>query len=323
MAEAVTVALPILDAGPRLAEVLAAVREQRLEEPVELLVADSGSRDGSVEVARRFGAEVLAVAPGTFSHGGTRNLLMERARGRHVAFLTQDAVPASPDWLARLLAAFALADDVALAFGPYRPREGASLPVRRELTEFFAGMSADGTPRVHRRAPGGGRIPTPDTFFTDANGCVARWAWERVPFRAAPYAEDRLLALEMLDAGMAVAYVPAAAVVHSHDYRPVELFRRSFDEFRGLREVYGHVEAFGAGTALRRVGREVAGDVRLAGAEGAGPGRRAGVAVRSARHHALRTIGAALGARADRLPAGVRRRLSLERRASFEPWGAA
>ena len=38
-----------------------------------------------------------------------------------------------------------------------------------------------------------------------------------------------------------------------------------------------------------------------------------------ARHHLLRTTGALLGSHADRLPAGVRRRLSHEGRAGFAP----
>ena len=38
-------------------------------------------------------------------------------------------------------------------------------------------------------------------FFTDANGCVARAAWERTPFRDVPFAEDHVLAHDMLRAG--------------------------------------------------------------------------------------------------------------------------
>jgi hypothetical protein len=36
-------------------------------------------------------------------------------------------------------------------------------------------------------------------------------------------------------------------------------------------------------------------------------------------HHLVRLLGAQLGSRADRMPAGARRALSLERRASFVP----
>ena len=52
---------------------------------------------------------------------------MERSRGSHVAFLTQDAVPADDaTGCSGCCDGFALADDVGLVFGPYRPRPDAS-----------------------------------------------------------------------------------------------------------------------------------------------------------------------------------------------------
>jgi GT2 family glycosyltransferase len=321
-AGSVTVAIPTLNGGALLAETLAAVRAQELDRPIDLLVIDSGSRDGSVAAARDHGARVIEIPPQDFSHGGVRQLAMERSDASHVAFLTQDATPADPDWLARLLAAFDLADDVALAYGPYRARPDASLMVRRELDDYFRSMAPDGRPRLIRVEPGSDpgwlRAPGPEAFFTDANGAVARWAWERVPFRQAPYAEDRLLAIDMLRAGFAKVFVPDAAVVHSHDYRPLDQLRRTFDEWRGLREVLGWVQPAGPRTVARAVRDGVRGDLAAAGAQRSA-GARIALAARSARYHALRAAGAALGSRADRLPPRVRRACSLERRASFEP----
>src|ERR671910_3204575 len=98
MAPIVTVALPVLDGGPLLGDVLAAVSGQQLDRPVELLVIDSGSTDGSQEVARRHGARVIEIPREAFGHGRTRNRLMELAAGDHVAVLTQDSEPAHPGW---------------------------------------------------------------------------------------------------------------------------------------------------------------------------------------------------------------------------------
>ena len=74
-----------------------------------------------------------------------------------------------------------------------------------------------------------------------------------------PYAEDQLLAREMIEAGYAKVFHPGAAVYHSHDYPPAAFLRRYFDEFRSLREVLGHVEPFG----LEHVARTVYHQTRL------------------------------------------------------------
>ncbi|HWC87229.1 MAG TPA: glycosyltransferase family A protein, partial [Solirubrobacteraceae bacterium] len=215
MTDTVTVALPVRDGSAVLVATLSAVRAQRLERPLELLVCDSGSHDDSVGLARAHGAEVIEIAPESFSHGATRNLLMERASGAHVAFLTQDAVPADERWLERLLSGFELADDVGLVFGPYRPRADASPMVARELSHWFESFSPAGTPRLDRLEPGERSLPArallgPRGYFTDANGCVARAAWQEVPFRPVPYAEDHVLAHDMLRAGYAKVYLPEA-----------------------------------------------------------------------------------------------------------------
>ncbi len=312
--EPITVAIPVLDGGRRLKEVLDAVRGQRVDRPVELLVADSGSTDGSAALARRHGAIVIDVARGEFSHGGTRNLLLGRASGSHVAFLTQDAVPADELWLARLLEGFELADDVALVFGPYRPRPEASAMVARELQEWFESFAPDGRPRVDRGAPDGGPTDRRVEFFTDANGCVVRWAWERVSFREVAYAEDQLLAQDMLAEGYAKAYHPRAVVIHSHDYSRVELFQRSFDEWRALHEVRGVVaEGRPVGMALT-VQRQVRDDLDYLRRRGSSGPTLARAGVRSLAHHVARTAGAALGSRAEHLPERVRRICSLEGR---------
>jgi glycosyltransferase involved in cell wall biosynthesis len=306
----VSVALPVLNGGALLDEVLRCVRAQRVPGDVEIVIADSGSTDGSVDVARHYGAVVIEIDSSEFSHGGTRDLLMRSTHGDHVAFLTQDAVPAHDGWLAALLRGFERGDDVALVYGPYLPRPGAPHWVRRELIEFFGSE-----PRVDR----GTRRFGDGTFYSDANGCILRRAYERVPYRHVAYAEDQLLAADMLAAGYAKAYEPDAAVVHSHDYPPLELFGRLFDEFRALREVHGHVEEAGLRYTLGTVRRQVARDrafLRAGGVAGAALERGT---IESLRVHAIRAAASTLGTRADRLPAGVRRRLSRDRRASFDP----
>jgi rhamnosyltransferase len=314
----VTIAIPTLDAGPEFVHTLHAVTTQRLAAEIELLVCDSGSSDGTVSLARAHGARLIEIPQLSFSHGGTRNLLMSEARGAHVAFLTQDAVPAGSRWLATLLGGFTAAENVGLTFGPYLARPEASLSVRRELETWFRSLSPDGRLRIDALAPDRRGLPArcfwgPLGYFTDANGCVSRAAWQRAPFREVAYAEDHLLAQDMLRAGYAKVYVPTAAVVHSHNYSASEWLRRSFDETRAIAEVYEGPPAGGWRDAGRNLRGNVGADVRLGRAERGSRG--AAVALwQSLIHHGARTTGAMLGARASALPSALSGLVSLERR---------
>ncbi|HEY3959515.1 MAG TPA: glycosyltransferase family 2 protein [Solirubrobacteraceae bacterium] len=317
-----TVAIPVRDGGELFARTLTALARQTVAH--ELLVCDSGSRDGSPARAREHGARVIEISPREFSHGGTRNLLLGEAAGEHVALLTQDAEPADERWLEWLLAGFRLAPDVGIVYGPYIPRPDAAPAVRWELEQWFSSLSPDGVSRIERLGAEERALPVLELlgargFFTDANACIARAAWSATPFRDVPYAEDRLFAIDMLRAGYAKAFVPDAAVVHSHDYTAGEQLRRCFDEWRGLREVYGWREP---ASPVRVAGqlRGALGQARRAALrEGMPPARRRATLAIVGCHHVVRLAGALLGSRADRLPAAVRRRLSLERRAGFDP----
>jgi len=315
----VSVAIPVRNGGAMLEGVLSALGRQTVSH--ELLVCDSGSSDGSAQLARSHGAHVIEIPRSQFNHGATRNLLMAHARGSQVAFLTQDAEPADERWLERLSGGLGLAGDVAIAYGPYLPRPDASAAVRIELERWFASLSPDGRPRVerlseHERAtlPVVGLVGRRG-FFSDSNACVSREAWQRVPFREVSYAEDRVLAIDMLRAGYAKAYVPEAGVAHSHDYTTVQQLRRSFDEARALREVYGWREPASPAELLRRLRGEL-GAARTELPAGSAGERLMALAGISA-HQLARMCGALLGSRSERLPAAARRRLSLEGRADF------
>ena len=118
-----------------------------------------------------------------------------------------------------------------------------------------------------------------------------RWAWERVPFRPLPYAEDQQLARDVLAHGWAKAYVPAAAVLHSHDHPPRAPLRRDFDDFRALAEVHGHREPMTPRYMAARAQGDVVADrafMRRAGMHGAA---LQVATARSLSHHGARAAG--------------------------------
>lgn len=293
-----SVVIPVKDGERYLEELLEALAR---EAPDEILVIDSGSTDRSPAIARAAGVELLEVDPAEFGHGRTRNLGAERTSGELICFLTQDATPC-PGWLAAFREAFTLDDRVGAAYGPHLPRPNTSPMIARELTEFFATFSPDGQPVVQRAGD--------PTFLSNVNACYSRACWSQLRFREVSYAEDQAFARDMMAAGWTKVYQPRAAVLHAHDFSTVEFMRRYFDEYRGLREATGHLEAFG----LRGTLSQVRADRRWMSEHGFTPAKQARWTTRSLVHHTGRRIAAPLGSRAERFPAGAQRRLSLEGR---------
>ncbi|HEY7952202.1 MAG TPA: glycosyltransferase [Solirubrobacteraceae bacterium] len=298
----VSAVIPVKDGERYLQEMLGALEREGVD---EILVIDSGSRDPSLAIARAAGVRVLEIEPGEFSHGRTRNLGVQSTQGDHICFLTQDATPV-PGWLAAYRAAFALDPRVGAAYGPHLPRPDTSPMIARELQEFFTGFSPAGEPVIQRAGD--------PSFLSNVNACYARVCLEEIGFRDVPYSEDQAFGADMLAADWLKVYQPSAGVLHAHDYGALEFMRRYFDEYRGLRQSTGHVEPFGGLATARYVRGQVAGDRRWMSEQGLSARDRARWTARAVTHHGSRRVFSALGSRAERVPAPLRRRLSLEGR---------
>jgi glycosyltransferase involved in cell wall biosynthesis len=298
----VSAVIPVKDGETYIEELLKSLIQNGVD---EILVIDSGSRDRSLEIVRHTEVKLIEIEPGEFGHGRTRNLGVENTSGDLICFLTQDATP-SEGWLAAYREAFDLDERAGAAYGPHLPRADTSPMIARELTEFFAGFAPDGRPAIQRAGD--------STFLSNVNACYSRECWEEIRFRGVAYSEDQAFGRDLLQAGWVKVYHPEAAVLHAHDYGPIEFMRRYFDEYRGLHETTGHVEPFGVLSAARQVGGAIAGDRRWAANRGLTASEQARWAARSAVHHGGRRVFSALGSRAHRIPAPVRGRLSLEGR---------
>jgi glycosyltransferase involved in cell wall biosynthesis len=115
----ISVVVPVLDGRPWLDEQLEALCAQELDGPWEVVVADNGSTDGSVELVRswseRFGNLRLVDASRIPGPAGARNIGASTASGELLAFCDADDV-VRPGWLSACVAALAEADVVAGTF---------------------------------------------------------------------------------------------------------------------------------------------------------------------------------------------------------------
>jgi rhamnosyltransferase len=296
----ISIVIPTLNGGSDLERCLAAIERQRIDEPVEVVVVDSSSEDGSAELASDRGARVESIARTDFNHGATRNLGASLAAGETLVFTSQDAEAVGDDWLEVLTGPLRADRGLAGVYGRQIAREDAR-PAERFFLDYVYGETA----RVQAAAERA-ELSMDTTMFSNVNAAVRREVWERFPFAGDMImSEDQEWAARVLLAGYRLAYEPRAVVRHSHAYSIPSAFRRFFDSGVSSERAYlaGRAEA---GRVLRRRGVEyVREELRWL--------RRTGQAAQipyTLLYEGAKWAGLWLGARHRSLPVGLKRRLS-------------
>lgn len=195
-----------------------------VDDEIEVVVVDSESTDGSVELARAWGARVHSIAATEFHHGRTRNLGAQLALGETLVFTSQDTYAVGSDWLATLVAPLQSGDGIAGVYGRQLAKPGAK-PPERYFLEFLYGS----VPR-EQRVSAHDELTIDTTLFSNVNSAIPRRVWETFPFdEEIVMSEDQEWCGRVLMAGFHVRYEPCAAVRHSHDYTIRSAFSRFFD----------------------------------------------------------------------------------------------
>lgn len=236
-----SVIIPTYQGGARFAEVLSALQRQQTGLTWELLVIDSGSRDGTRELAVEAGAKVLDQDPRTFNHGATRDRAIAASGGEFAVLLVQDAVPDHPGWLEALVAPLQQDPEAAGAFSRQRPIPGGNPILDQRLLGWIAGKDE---PR--RRQLASRSWAELDPFerldlvaFDNVSSCIRRSVWKELPFGPRPFGEDLAWATRAIRAGHALRFHPDSVVEHSHDRSAWYETRRIYCDHRNLHQLLG------------------------------------------------------------------------------------
>ncbi|MCL4176681.1 MAG: glycosyltransferase [Verrucomicrobia bacterium] len=190
----------------------------------ELIVIDSGSTDGSVELIREFQPRhLIHISHSQYNPSRVMNQGMELASSNFALFLNADATPQGPEWLRPLVTAL-LDPQVAAVFGRQIPRPDCRAVFAHDYERCF-GASRESAKWDH--------------FFSMASSGIRKDIWAKRGFNERmQYSEDDEYTRWCRAQGYRVVYAPASVVMHSHNYTAAQAWKRSFGEGRALAAVW-------------------------------------------------------------------------------------
>jgi rhamnosyltransferase len=267
----------------------------------DVLIVDSGSSDGTVELARECIPGVTVLPAAEFNHHGMRLLADQYPPYDLYVYLAQDAWLANRFSLERIIEPFS-DPTVGAVCGRQLPHFDASpLAAHFQLFNFRAGVQV----RTMGDVP---KLGIKAALMSNDFAAYRREALAAVGGfpEAAITAEDVCAAAKMLLAGWKIVYAGNAECRHSHNYSLPEEFRRYFDigVFHArepwIRGTFGSA----GGEGLRYMKSEL----RFLGL------RRLRLWPASILRMAIRAMGYKLGQQDARLPIALKRKLSMHRR---------
>ncbi|HKC04935.1 MAG TPA: glycosyltransferase [Patescibacteria group bacterium] len=220
-----------------------------LDSPLKpkVLVFNSSSNDGTVELAKKLGAEVLIVPRTEMNHGMAREISRKKLGTDIVVMMTPDAYAVDNRMLEKLIEPI-VKDGVAIAYARQIAHEGANI-ISRFGREF--NFPEKSNIRSIKDAP---KYGVYTGFVSDSCTAWLNSALTEIGgFRWVLSGEDAIASAMILRKGHKIAYVAEAVVRHSHNYSPAKEFVRHFDTGMYRKQWHKVLDLGGGGDQSRGV----------------------------------------------------------------------
>lgn len=220
----VSIVIRAYNEDQHLGRLLEAIQRQTLP-TAEVILVDSGSTDGTLDLARKYKARILHIKPKDFTFGRSLNMGIAAARGEVIVLASAHVWPMGADWLERLVAPFE-DEQVAAAYGMQRGTPNSQFSENQHFRTWF---------------PEASNLDQQHGFSNNANSAIRKSLWKQTPF------DEELTGLEDLawtswahGAGHKVAYVAEAGVYHAHNETAAQIVNRHRREAIALRQILPH-----------------------------------------------------------------------------------
>jgi len=233
----VSVIIPTYNAGNEFRVLMNVLKNQIGIGKLEIIIIDSGSNDGTAELAEELGTTVLRITQEDFSHSYARNLGAKNANGEYLLFMTQDALPPDNIWINCLMQPL-LQNDVVAVSCRETPKPGCDLLGRISIWSNNEYMGIHQSDRI---------LYLPDNINYDnirknaqlnnVANLIRKDIFIQFLYQG-NYAEDLDLGIRLIQAGYRLSLLSSVQVIHSHTRPVIYYLKRSIVDCLALKRIF-------------------------------------------------------------------------------------
>ena len=173
-----SVVIRTLHAARHLPDLLKSIGEHEFgAHTCEMVLVDSGSTDGTAQIAESHHCNIFRISKADFSFGCSLNVGCAAAAGDALVFVSGHCIPYDRHWLARLVEPLQQ-PDIAFSYGRQIGGETSHFSEPQIFAKYF---------------PSESRIPQDGFYCNNANSASLRSDWEALKF------DEELTGLEDVD----------------------------------------------------------------------------------------------------------------------------
>jgi rhamnosyltransferase len=224
----ISVVIRTYNESKHLGALLEGIQNQQLgEHSVETVIVDSGSTDGTLDIAARFPVNVVGIRKEDFSFGRSLNIGCAAATGDVLVFVSGHCIPVDEHWLAELVKP--IADGICVStYGRQIGDDTSHFSERQIFGKYF---------------PAQDKLPQEGFYCNNANAAVLKSVWSRHRYdEELTGLEDMHLAKQLVAQGHKIGYTAKACVYHLHSETWAQVRRRFEREAIALQHIMPEVQ---------------------------------------------------------------------------------